>query len=439
MILNALYSVADDVARTVRRPTRQWGRLACGVFVLVCATAEAREGQPWPIRHIAGETVPGGADGHCIADVDGDGASDIVVAHDLHQPHGAIGIHFHPGEKAVRGQWPSLCLSGMHTTEGARTADLDGDGRPEVIAGNQSAALSLWFPPEDPKRTRQATGWQRIDLPDACGRALEVQSVQIDGRHGPDIVAGREHLWWLACPANPRDPQAWIRYPISAPDDFAGAKVRKVKTILFEDMDGDKDRDVFITSTMGTMWFENDGCSRDPRKPWDRHSIDPQRLNFGALGDLDGDGIKDVVIGNGGAGKEAAFLRWLKRIHPSRNEWKAFELPVPPKIKIKSIAIADVDGDGKSDIVVGGTSPPPGFSTVIWLRCDRKPNDPAARWVDHEIRPGGAKSDYIILFDMDADGDLDVTFTNESKADKIHWFENTLRPPRQGSRRSEPR
>ena len=208
MLLNALCHVANVALRTVRRPTGQWVCLVSGVWALVYATAESREGQPWPMHHIAGESVPGGADGHCVADVDGDGASDIVVAHDLPQPHGAISIHFFPGETAVRQRWPSICLSGMHTTEGARTADLDGDGRPEVIAANQSAALSLWFPPKDPKRTRDATGWQRVDLADACGRALEVQALQIDGQHGPDIVAGREHLWWLACPANPRDPQA---------------------------------------------------------------------------------------------------------------------------------------------------------------------------------------------------------------------------------------
>ena len=354
----------------------------------------------------------------------------MVVAHDIASPQGAITIHFHPGKKAVRGQWPSLCLSGMHTTEGVRTADFDGDGRPEVIAGNQAAALSLWFPPRDPKRVREAKGWQRIDLPDSCGRALEVQTLQIDGRDGPDIVAGRDHLWWLACPENPRDPDAWIKYPISGPDDFADASLRKVKTIEFEDMDGDGDRDVFITSTMGTMWYENSGTTRDPTRPWTRHLIDPQRLNFGELGDLDGDGLKDVVIGNGAAGTELGFLRWLKRMHPSRNEWKAFEMPVPPKIKMKSMAIADMDGDGKSDIVVSGTSPPPGFSTMIWLRCDREPGDPTARWTDHEIRPGGAKSDYLILFDVDSDGDLDVTFTNESHADKIHWYENTLHSPR---------
>ena len=172
-------------------------------LALVCAKVQAREGQPWPLHRVATQTVPGLADGHCIADVDGDGRFDMVVAHDIASPQGAITIHFHPGKKAIRGQWPSLCLSGMHTTEGVRTADFDGDGRPEVIAGNQAAALSLWFPPRDPKRVREAKGWQRIDLPDSCGRALEVQTLQIDGRHGPDIVAGRDHLWWLACPENP--------------------------------------------------------------------------------------------------------------------------------------------------------------------------------------------------------------------------------------------
>ena len=421
MSLNAPHRVVLDARRAAPRPARQWACGALGAFALLVATANAREGAPWPLHHIAGQGVPGGADGHCIADIDGDGSPDMVVAHDLARPRGAITIHFHPGA-AVRRPWPSLCLTGMHTTEGARAADLDGDGRPEVIAANQSAALSLWFAPKDPRRTRDAGAWQRVDLPDDCGHALEVEALQVDGRRGPDIVAGNAGLWWLACPADPRDPKAWARYPISGPELARGSKV---KTILFEDMDNDGDPDVFITSTVGTYWYRNDGPGRDPKTPWTCSRIDPKRPNFGALGDLDGDGLKDVVIGNDSAATGTGFLRWLRRTHRTRNEWEVFDIPVPPKIKIKSAAIADMDGDGKADIVVGGTSPAPGFSTVIWLRCTGLPTDPDARWVDHEIRPGGAKSDYIILFDVDGDGDLDVTFTNEGK-DNIHWIENTL-------------
>ena len=416
--------------QSFRRVSLHWLARSIGLVAAVlilaatapAASAQGREGKAWPLHHIAGEGVPSDADGHCIADVDGDGLPDIVVAHDLPEPRGAISIHFHPGTEAVRQPWPSLILSGMHTTEGARAADLDGDGRPEVIAANQSAPFTLWFPPEDARQLRVPDLWQRVDLPDHLGHALEVQTFQLDGRYGPDVVAGRDDLWWMATPSDPRDPTAWTRYPISGAE--LGPKA-KVKTILFADMDADGDSDVFITSTVGTYWYENEGLSRDPTEPWTSHKIDPNKLNFGALRDLDGDGLEDVVVGNDAAGSEGGFLRWLKRMHPTQNEWKTFDLPVPPRIKIKSAAIMDVDGDGSRDIVLGGTSPKPGFSTAIWLRATGQPGDPDTRWIDHEIRPGGAKSDYIVPFDLDDDGDIDITFTNEG-TDNIHWLENRI-------------
>ena len=97
---------------------------------------------------------------------------------------------------------------------------------------------------------------------------------------------------------------------------------------------------------------------------------------------------------------------------------------------------ADIDLDGKTDLVVGCEHATEGKVGVFWLSYERFPTE--RRWSAHSISgPEGFIYDLIELTDLDGDGDLDVV-TLEEKGPYLGegyqgselgviWYENPIR------------
>lgn len=70
----------------------------------------------------------------------------------------------------------------------------------------------------------------------------------------------------------------------------------------------------------------------------------------------------------------------------------------------QSLDVADLDGDGDLDLVVGEHTNPaePGMRALVYE------NTGGGAWVPHEIHVGDEHHDGMQLVDLDRDGDLDV-------------------------------
>ena len=374
----------------------------------------ALAGQPW-VRHVIDNTSVG-ADGVKLADVDGDGRPDIITGW---EEGGEVRLYFHPGDSQCREPWPRAVLGSVRSPEDAVLVDLDGDGHLDALSatqGNERTIYVHWASPE--LNPRQESGWETHPIPATRDQQMWMflLPLQLDGQHGPDVVTGSkgDHgaIGWLQGPADARDLPAW-KWHLLRPAGW-------VMSLRALDLDGDGDKDILFSDRKGPAsgvgWLENPGPAAVARhEPWPEHWLGARGLEvmFLDVGDLAGDGSLTIAA----AVKPAEILLLRRR---DKNDWAEDWIHLETNCgHAKGVKMADFDRDGRMDLAFsceGATGPLRG---VIWLR--REENG----WRPYDLSgPAGTKFDLIETLDIDGDGDLDVLTTEETENLGVVWYEN---------------
>ncbi|MBU1823297.1 MAG: VCBS repeat-containing protein, partial [Bacteroidetes bacterium] len=101
---------------------------------------------PW-LRHTI-DSSSTGADGVKLADINGDGLPDIVTGW---EEGNLTRLYLHPGKAHVKAPWPAVTVGATPSVEDAVFADLDGDGRLEILSCAEKGSEKIlvhWAPPE---------------------------------------------------------------------------------------------------------------------------------------------------------------------------------------------------------------------------------------------------------------------------------------------------
>ena len=87
-------------------------------------------------------------------------------------------------------------------------------------------------------------------------------------------------------------------------DDFDAIDVGRRSAPALADLDGDGDLDLLVGSDdRGVVLFRNEGTKTEARFAEDTSfKVDVPPLASPAFGDLDGDGVLEMVVGNTGGG-----------------------------------------------------------------------------------------------------------------------------------------
>lgn len=135
-----------------------------------------------------------------------------------------------------------------------------------------------------------------------------------------------------------------------------------------------------------------------------RSTLPPQHLLQGggipASGDLDGDGDVDLLMALPGGGVEVWINDGLGRF----SDETGLRILHPGHV-VSALAIGDIDGDGDADVIVGSGASAAGFADRIWI------NNGAGRfgsWIDLPLL--GVNTSGIVLGDFNSDGWVDIVF-----------------------------
>ena len=347
-------------------------------------------------RRFLPETMGGGVG---IADVDADGDLDLLfvdgdawpdapagarrgvgIAIYVNRGAGASPRFARAGNTGLGESWPGMGLA---------VADLDGDGRPEILAtgvGGVRLFASDPSAPADAPRWRDVTTAAGLGAVDGWTTSAGFADFDRDG--DLDLVLGRYVGWSPEIDLRVGSTLTGIGRAYGAPTGFEGADLSYLEQVapmrfedrarargvvatnpstgrplakalgfVIEDLDGDADLDLFVANdTVQNLLFANDGAGRFTERgveagvAFDRGGAATGAMGCDAAG-LRGDGSLAIAVGNFANEPASLYVTRDGRRFDDDAIVEGISAATRPTLAF-GVAFADLDADGREDLVL---------------------------------------------------------------------------------------
>jgi hypothetical protein len=341
-----------------------------------------------------------------LADIDNDGDLDWISGQS-NNAGGEIWWWEYQGPDT----WVRHLMGKGKTDVGGAPFDVNGDGWIDMASGSV-LLLNTGKPRQEP--------FKEYDIGAIYSHDTEFADINGDGKM--DVIANsdRTGLFWYEIPADVT--AKWTQHTIALISEHkihGGVSPKAVG-----DIDGDGDADVVTAQA----WYENaDGKGLR----WVGHmNIDLGRVErYGIaiktwVGDMDGDGDNDVVQAE--ADHSDARVAWFE--NDGKGNWTRHMIKDEGgKQDFHSLIVADFDKDGDWDVFSGGgpLSAEGTHTCFIWENLAGPKSKPTKdKWKEHIVarkpchEAKGA--------DVDGDGDIDICFKPWTTGNEHYYLRNML-------------
>lgn len=277
------------------------------------------------------------------------------------------------------------------TTANASLGDLDGDGDLDIVL-----AKGRHWPLVDLVLLNDGKGHfdQRHKLSDRADKTYTAALADLDGDGDLDLVVGND------------TPDEKVIYFNDGKGHFSlagtfGEAKWITRNVTVVDLNRDGRPDIAVANRGGTenrsinYTCMNDGQGRFPAC----RALSPESATTIAAGNINGDGLPDLVVPHRDGGQSYIFINDGKGGFAEKHPFG------PAKSATRAIALGDLNGDGRLDIVIGDEAG--GGAFIYFNQGGLKFSEPM---------PIAEKADIlysIAIADMNGDGYADVVLGNE--------------------------
>jgi hypothetical protein len=338
-----------------------------------------------------------------FGDVNGDGSPDLVLGDARRQSR----LYLNDGAGFFHDATDQL-PQGAFWTSALVLADVDGDRDLDLILGNSSNCNCDWgqdflFLNDGSGHFTDVTG----QVPADADYTVDLALGDVDGDGDLDLVTGNDGQSRLYL----NDGAGHL----TDATDRLPEGTYSTRSIVLGDVDRDGDLDLVVGNAYNQRdrLYLNDGSGFFTDASAQLPSISDPTTSL-VLGDVDGDGDNDLVVGNYRAQKRLYLNDGAGRFSDG-----TAQLPVDV-YSTNSLALGDVDGDGDLDLVLGnsglcGTYNQWQFYDHCFESQDRLYlNDGHGHFTDATWLLPTDRDDtaQLLLQDVDGDGDLDLVIAN---------------------------